>query len=102
MARRFCGGGTSSLAPLPPAQMAHVAPWIADAFGYSFWFVVGAILIGLIPCWPCCRAGRPTWLRPAQRCQPGPRADTRGVPDTRSCRGRDARSGVLSGQEAEA
>jgi EmrB/QacA subfamily drug resistance transporter len=41
--------GTSSLSAIPPALFAHVAPWLAEAFGYAFWYVVALTAVALIP-----------------------------------------------------
>ncbi|HEX6451909.1 MAG TPA: hypothetical protein VF060_20910, partial [Trebonia sp.] len=43
------GASMSRLANVPPALLARVAPLLADAFGYAFWFALGAAVIGLIP-----------------------------------------------------
>jgi EmrB/QacA subfamily drug resistance transporter len=70
------GGGTASLASIPPAMFARVAPLVADAFGYSFWFVVVLTAVALIPAAVLLRSGR---SRPAPSDPPPvPGPDTAG------------------------
>ena len=43
------GASMSQLSAVPKAELARVAPLLADAFGYAFWFALGATAIGLVP-----------------------------------------------------
>jgi hypothetical protein len=52
LASRLPGAGDAGLGAaqrLTPAQHDVVAPRIAEAFGHTFWFAAGAILLALIP-----------------------------------------------------
>jgi MFS family permease len=39
------GGSIGSSAQLTPAMRAHVAPLMADAFGYTFWWALGLLVV---------------------------------------------------------
>jgi EmrB/QacA subfamily drug resistance transporter len=43
------GASMSQLANVPAELLARVGPLLADAFGYAFWFALGATAIGLLP-----------------------------------------------------
>jgi EmrB/QacA subfamily drug resistance transporter len=42
-------GGLSAAQSVPASARAEVAPKIAEAFGHTFWFAAGAIVLALIP-----------------------------------------------------
>lgn len=43
------GTSMSQLAGMPKGMLAHLAPSLADGFGYAFWFAFGVTAIGLLP-----------------------------------------------------
>ncbi|HEX6453846.1 MAG TPA: DHA2 family efflux MFS transporter permease subunit [Trebonia sp.] len=59
------GASMSQLANVPPALLARVAPLLADAFGYAFWFALGVTVIGLIPAAVLLRQGLRRTAEPA-------------------------------------
>jgi hypothetical protein len=42
------GGGIGSSANVSPAARAHVAPLMADAFGQTFWWALGLLVVALL------------------------------------------------------
>jgi EmrB/QacA subfamily drug resistance transporter len=43
------GTATSHIASQTPAVLYYMAPWIADAFGYTFWFLLVPTAVALLP-----------------------------------------------------
>jgi EmrB/QacA subfamily drug resistance transporter len=71
------GPATSHLASQTPEVLFYMAPWIADAFGYSFWFILVPTAVALLPAALLLRqaARERAGLRPpAPAAAPGPPA----------------------------